>query len=265
MDLKDSIELIQDSAVAAAGARNKIEIVKLPGEPEYIYGVVNAAGELERHETVAAPRKHRLLGVDQVGTFVTEMSSRLECEPTVWYAPDGVRIVLDDGKELNRHGGGIVPLVFTPQFARLKELEKGVKFGQKEFVRLLRNQLVDCMTEDLEKLLRSVRSLNFSSQRGSSATINQGRESLGLTIEAEVASTVGPIPETVTLQVRVFTDPSLIIQRKILCSMDADASDNTLCLTPLPMQLDTALQDEMEHLHRLLEGAVEVPVFYGVP
>ncbi|TXH46017.1 MAG: hypothetical protein E6Q97_30425 [Desulfurellales bacterium] len=265
MDLKDSIQLVQQSAVEAAGARNKIEIVKLPGEPDYVYGVVKATGELERREAAAAPRKHQLLGVDQVGVFVEDMENRLECQPTVWYAPSGVRVVLDDHKDLNRYGGAVVPLVFTPQWTRLKELEKGIKLGQKEFVRLLKNHLVDCMTDDLEKLLRSVRTLNFSSNRSGSGTINQGRESLGLSIEAEIASTVGPIPETVALQVRVYTDPSLILRRQILCSMEADASDNTLCLTPLPLQLDNALQDEMEHLHRMLEGAVKVPVFYGVP
>jgi len=265
MDLSESIQLIQDTAVKAAGAKGKVDLVKLPGEPDYVYGVVDANGRMERVEAAAPPRKHVLHSVDQVGDFVSRMADRLSCESTIWYSPIGVAIVLNDSPALNKEGTGYVPLKHTPQFLKLRELEKGVKLSQKEFIRLLKNHLADCMTEEIEQLLRSVRSLNFSMKSANEGRYAQGRESLGLSIEQEIASTVGPIPETVTLQVRIYTDPSLILRRPVRCAMEADASDNTLCLMPLPMELDNALQSEMEHLESMLEAGTEVPVFYGTP
>ncbi len=263
---RDALELIQETAQKAAGAAGKVQILDLPKEPKHVYGVVEADGKLHRIEAAPHPRQHKLLSVHQVGDFVAEITQRLTVKPTVWYSPAAVAIVLDDTVDLNTAGVASCPLVYTPQFVLLRKLETMTSLAQKPFVRMLRKDLFDCLESDVaQQLLRSVRSLNFKEAMSGHARIDQGRESLGREIEAEVTSTIGPLPEYVTLDVRVFTDPALILRRPVKCALEVDAGEQWLALTPMPLELDNALQSEMEHLEGMLEQATDVPVIYGTP
>lgn len=44
--LNEVLENIQEKAVQAAGAVNKVQVIELPGEPDYVYGVVTPDGKL---------------------------------------------------------------------------------------------------------------------------------------------------------------------------------------------------------------------------
>lgn len=269
MDLSAAIEAIQNLAVQAAGVEKSAAVIKLPDEPAGTYGLLipNDDGGVAFQKVFAdpPPRKHALLSVDQVGEFVTDVEERIACLPVVWYGPTAVIVVMNDQREANRVGRATVQLVPTPQFAKLRELEKGVKFGQKQFVRLLRCELADCMNDGLAPLLRAVKTLNFSAGVKGSGRIDHGQESLGREIEASVTSTAGPIPDEVVLSVRIYNDPVMKVRRPVKCMIEVDAAENTLCLQPLPGQLDDAIQAEMEHLGTLLHSVVKRPVFFGTP
>src|ERR1051326_2786450 len=190
---RDTLELVQETAVKAADAKGKGAVVELPKEPLHVYGILKSDGSFERIEAAPPLRRHKLLSIEQVGDFVAETRDRLHTNPTVWYSPAGVSIVLSDGPDRNVLGWADVPLTFTPQYLLLRELEKGKQFSQKQFVRLLRSQLSDCMTSGLSELLRSVRVLNFREQTTGRGSVGVGRESLGQEIEAEVTSAISAL------------------------------------------------------------------------
>lgn len=256
--LQEALKLIEETAVKAAGARDKLQIVHVPTEPGHIYYTVGPGGEKERRVTEPAPRCHELATVAEVLEFVEKKGSD---KSVIWYDRSGVTIVVDDS---TRRDLASVSLEFTPQFVKLQELERYQPFKQKEFVRLLRVTLAGTLQDP--RLLDWVRAVKFTTQGNAAGQVRHGRESMGRDIDAQVTSEItDDCPEEVTLFVRVFTDPILVATSQVVCAVEIDASAETFSLTPLPLQLHNAIEDQVERFGSDFREGAKCPVFRGTP
>jgi hypothetical protein len=260
---KETLELIQTTAVRADGAKDKVQVVALPGDPTGRYLIAKPDGTFETTEPGSAPREHMLLSVEQVAPTAAHYKDGYD--PIVWYSPSGVTIVLDDSVDSRRLDVITCPLNKTPAFEFFSCKAEGTWFEQKAFVRKLRVALADCLTETSAELLRTVRVLSFASSTTGHGKIELGRESIGRDLEAELRSDAGEIPEKVSFNVRLFNDPVLTTRRQIVCGFDIEPREGKFNLCPLAGEIDRVLDEEMNSLATRLEAVGEVPLIFGTP
>lgn len=262
----EALKLIQDTAIASSGAKDKVQLVPVPGSKIGEFAAVKPNGEFEfcvpTREPV--PRKHGLLTVGQVGTFVKYATENLDAKPIVWYGTDGVHVVLNDGKTSLREDVAFVSLRRTKAHDYLI-IAADNYLPQKQFIRLLRLKLSDCLRDDEGRLIKILRLLNFKEGQTGYGKVEQGRESMGHDIEAEVTSDMGPIPEEITLSVRLYDDVCLQSRFPIRCDIDINAREGLLSLAPMAGALEKAVEDQMTALGSLLESDCDCEVFYGKP
>ena len=261
----DGLRVIQETAVKAAGGDNRI--VKLPGEPPGVYGVLTEDGSIEKRFATRKPRQHRLLSISEVAGAIEHYSSIVEGAntPIVWYSPEMVKVVINDASTLPLVDCLFVPLTqfHTDQWTRICGLHEN-QFGQKSFINLLRHELWDCIGESGAALVKQVRALDWSRSDHTRSQMEKGRASYGKDIEAEVRSQHGgDLPDDLTLSVRIYSDPALQVRRSIRCAIEADPVSQTFTLIPYAGEIERALDDEMTTISGILEADLECPILYG--
>lgn len=259
---KDTLQEIQQTAVAAEGAKGKAVIVELPNEPAYVYGLVSN-GEFKRVTAEPQPRHVGLGSVDQVIPYSVLASGEMGGKPGIYFDERQVVCIVDDSLPSHRSDRATVMLLHTPEFALIGTLDNET-YTQKEFVSLLRVDLADCRTPTISQLIAASKAIDFSSQTSGHKHVEHGRESIGLDIKNEVRSKAGDIPEEVELEVRIFQDRALSQRHTIRCQVEVDARGGMFRLTPLPADLRQAMDRDMQYLETMLQAA-SCPVIYGQP
>lgn len=258
---KDTVALIQETAVKASGAINKVAIVTPECEPDHVYLVVKPDGTCDRREAGPEPRAHRLAGIDQVVPFV---AAKMTANTVVWYDRDGVHVVLDD---TTRRDVAILKFVYTSQFARVMLLDVDRPgFTQKDFRKLIRIELAGCF--DSPRLLNWVSDVRFGAASNTAGNLRSDRESLGKDVDAQAVSGAGEIPDQVPLSVRVFDDPALVERQGVACVFDLDVQAQQFRLIPLPLEVHSAIERELLYVREKLGDELEklgVPLFRGRP
>lgn len=297
---KPTLELIQQTAVMADGAEAKVAIIKIPQEPSHVYGVINHEGDFLKFEAAPQPRAHVLVTLDEVLKFAKFVSGQPiapkpvgliagptqpetstdsksaaadeeagelgdEGEPVgetiVWYDRPAIVVILDD---FTRRDRATMELKFTPQMQQLLELEeKQTKFNQVAFRRLLKIELAGCRQDDA--VLNWVSAMKFSNNSTAGGVITNQRASLGKAVDDAASSELGPCPETMTLQVRIFDDPSLRDTWPVECEVEILAPEQSFRLVPLPMQLHDAIEAQLSVIGDHLATNLACPVFRGQP
>ena len=260
---KDTLELLQATAVAAADAKGKASVLTLPpGSKEY--AIIKGSGDIELHELPPRERKHRLYSVQEVPAFVNEIQARLAGNlVTVWYSQEAVTVLIDDGPDSVRTDCARVELLLTKEMKCLRAVaEKWL--SQRELIRLLRIDLADSIGAWGAELVCVLRSIDYGESVGGKGKVEHGRESMGREIENEVRSELGAIPETITLSVRLYEDPALRRRFDIRCALELNPRDGLFQLVALPGQISDALEAQMESIGSLL-GECVCPVYYGTP
>jgi len=254
----EALKLIQDTATQAAGARGKVAILEVEQDPN-IYYLVTPEGKHERIVPDPDPRCHKLGSIDQVANFVNFVENG-DDHVVVWYSQSGVSVICDDR---TRRDSANLRFNTTPQYRRLVGLgEASHVFEQKEFVRFLRIELADCLAD--ERLLKFVRECRFQSSSQNGGSVQHGKESLGIDIEAH-ALNPDDCPEEIVLNVRVFDDPSLKETWQVKCAVELLVQQSVFRLTPLPMELTRILDHEMNAIGKYLDGECNCAVFHGSP
>ena len=125
-------------------------------------------------------------------------------KPTGYVAPGGVRVVLDYADREER-----VDMSFekSPQAIALEKLAGGV--SQKELIKALRTDLAGCFPA--ETFLPIVRNLTFNGATSAHADRQHGRDSLGSTVDRNVAANAGEIPETLRFKFPLYTVPHDVV------------------------------------------------------
>lgn len=257
--LPDTLKILNDTAVKASDAAGKVAIIRPPSEPEHVYLTVNHDGTVTRFSAEPEPRNHLLVTLEQVAAFVA--SKGTESDSAVWFDRSGIVVITDDK---TRRDQAALKLNHTPQCSTLVSLEASKKkHTLRDFRRLMRVDLAGCTVDRV--LLNWLASVKFSDSRTVGSSIKQGKESLGREIEQSAVSQSGECPETVTLRVRIFDDPSLIETWPLECAVEIDLDNQEFQLIPLPGQLHDAIENEVGAIGKALAETIKCPVFRGKP
>ena len=283
---KPTLELLQQTAVDAEGAKNKAHLFQIPCEPKHIYGAVTSDGEFERLEAAPEPRNHALVTLDEVLHFAKFAAGQplvplIEGpttasdpdDPTdpanedtppqviVWYDTPSIVVILDD---LTRRDRATLKLDLTPQMQTLLKIQKDeTKFDQRAFRRLLKIDLHDCRNDDV--LLNWVSQVKFTNNSTAAGNIANQKASFGRAVEESAASEQGECPDEICLQLRVFDDPSLRGTWPVRCAVEVLPSESSFRLVPLPLELHNAIESELSVIGQMLAEGLDCPVFRGRP
>jgi len=264
---EEVVKLIQETAVKASQANGKIAVIPAPELGPGKSLIVYQSGVFEIH-TKVEPRFHQLHEIEAVAKWCLYAADKLKAYPTLWIGREGIRVVMDDADRSSP-----VPMIYykfrkTPEYERILSLQSRTEaIEQKAFIRMLRTELWDCLDfNNREKLVKSLKQLVSTESGGAKSVVGAGRESYGREIEMAVGSTLGEIPETLTLSVQLFQDPSLMARRIIECDLEITPNSFRFTLTPLASDLETALEDELQGMISLLQAnlTADTPMFRGV-
>jgi hypothetical protein len=262
----ETLEEIQKTAVAASGAKDKLQLVPVPGSKIGEFAAVKPNGEFEMMTPEQRPpdRRHKLLSIEELSAYIEYAKGTLQATPVVYYSPDGIAVVLNDGTESLRADTATIELKPTKAHTTLKQsADKWLQ--QKDFIRLLRISLADCLGEDGAQLVKVLRLVNFKGGSSGFGKVEHGRESMGKDIEDEVTSDAGPIPEQVTLLVRLYEDRGLQTRFPVRCAVEINSREALFNLSPLAGSIEAAVDEQMSAIGSLIDQATDCPVFYGTP
>ena len=252
----ETLQLIQETAVKASGASDKLAIVKPAAEPGHIYLTIGPDGKFARQTAAPAVRNHRLITLDEVERFVQDKGSE---NTVVWYDRSGAVVVVDDE---TRRDFATLSLTLTPTMLLLGRLEKDRPgFDQREFRKMLRVDFADCQRD--ARLFNWVSDLKFANMSGAVGQFSNNRESLGNDIEAQAVSGAGDCPDDVIFDVRTFDDPSLIERQGIRCVFDFSPQDRQFRLIPTPLAVHDAIELEVTFIGERLREKIDCPCFRG--
>lgn len=256
----ETLREIQQTAVKAAGAAGKVLIAKIPDHPRGNYLLVGDDGHVSEHELPLPPRRTLLNSVAAVGDYAKHARDVWEAEPAVYYCPDVVRVLLEDGGRHQQPDAAHVFLNKTPAWEQLKKWSDDPSqawLGHRAFLTALRVEFGDCFErDDLRNLTDAIGQLDFVQGERTQSVAVRNRESMGREVMAEVKSLKGEIPEEVTLQVRIHRDPVLSRRHAVRCLLETDPAAGRLALIPIAGQLDRAIDEEMNALDLMLRASV---------
>ena len=284
----EALKLIQGTAQAALDAKAKAAVLDLPG---HRFALVTAAGIGEIFDEPPEPRSHELRSLESVIAFARHHGAHLgrsvtvgfidgpdegNTEPrpaaeieaelaklkdvVVWYESTGIVVILDDAVRRDR---ATLELKLHPTFVLLQEIAKK-KYDQRSFRRLLRIDLGPyTRTADLPKWVSAV---DFKRDSLDKAERTRGSESFGKAVKTEVMSAAGECPEELILDVPIFDDPSLVLEKEeVVCAVEILFDENSFQLIPYPGQLQLAIDGMVDIIGRRLRESLGCPVFRGVP
>jgi hypothetical protein len=115
-------------------------------------------------------------------------------------------------------------------------------------------------------LLTAVRSIKFRTSEAGASTIQQGNESLGRTIEAEVTG-AGDIPESVLVSCAVFSNPG---EREktftVGCDLEIVPAEKKFRFRPIPDEIERVTDAALAGIRdRIADTLQDIAVFYGSP
>ncbi len=244
----DTLREMNKTAVEAAGAANKVKIIDLPKEPPGSYGVIDSSGALAVAIAKPFPREHRTVSFDDFIEAVSHYKEKGGFAPAVWYSPERIVAVLDDKADSRRLDKVTLPLDYTPGFRFFLNDAAGAWMPQKAFIRKLRVDLADCLTDSSSALLKAARVLSFNESQSGYGKVQLGSESLGRDIQEQVSLDQGEVPDQVTFSIRVFTDAGLKRRYLINCAVDVNPREGTFNIAPLPSQVQETLDEELQHV-----------------
>ena len=263
----EALKLIQDTAVAASGAENKVKLIEFDDQsergPRFFSISEDGFEEIPTRDPI---RNTQLVSIREIEAFVTWAQETLDAHPTVWINDRAVHVNIHDTPNSDRNDSGFVPLTPTKAFEFLKSAaskSEPQQFGHKEFLQLFRRRFDGCLP-DGSKLLETLQKISFSNAKRGRSEIGKDRSSYGLEIDNKLNTEFGELPDTIVLSVRLYEDPALVIRREIECAIEADAETLTFALYPLAEEIEHAETAEREQIRQLLSN-LTVPVFEGTP
>lgn len=185
--------------------------------------VVTLAGK-ETVEGIEAPRIDRV--AEDLGSIAVLIDEFGGVKPTVFISEGGIQVVLDDDDRLEK-----VTMQFeqSDQFLVLRSLAAGV--SQPTLVRTLRTKLAGCVGN--ENTLAIIRQMEFDVNRGARGNVQHTKESLGRSIEKEVRTKAGELPETLRVVVPLFSVPHDVPTDITLeCAVSIDIENEKIALEP---------------------------------
>lgn len=266
-DSVESLRLIQETAVKASDSEGKAHVLTIENGRRPVKMLVSRDGSIPLNDDLPKqPRRSMLKSVADVEKYIEWATIELKANPTVWISEGYVYITLFDKSDSDRLDQAIVTLEPTPSFHFLSEVAAAgttEEFDHRQFLRLLRRKLGDCLDERGHDVVKRLSKMRFSSSRSGKSEVGQGNASYGADIENKAWSELGDIPESIFLDVKLYTDPVLRARRKIECVLEVDPEAKTFAIYPLAGQIGQAEADERKAIATVMDLAC--PVFEGTP
>ena len=261
MITKEAVELIQQTAVKAAGVA--AEIMTAPGEPAGVYYVRDDSGTLERVEALLAER----FDAEDLDSLVRVVKD---------YGPAGVVYYSPGANKGVSPGASVVGLFrarsrvtlaakHSEPFAKLQkwsQSEGGVLLTQVELYGLLRTTFHGTLPTEVN-LIEAIRRVDIKKVQEASGTVDRKGVSMSRSLIAE-ASGADRLPETFALFVPVYEGP-IAVGARVLCGLDIDAQRESFRVTVLPGQIDAAFGHAAEVIADGLATAMAAAEVTGVP
>lgn len=220
-------------------------------------------GQIYDHELPAPPRNHTVHTID---AFARACLRWKRGDKSVIFHDENMAVFVAEDDD--RRARVLLPLPFSELFARVLELRQGQPLEQREFLRLLRHDLIGACPVGLATAIQKIEVVTTAGQR---SEINPGRERGTREFAADLQAS-GEIPEVVTLSVPVYSMPGLDSLTPIRCSLEYTLPPRTVqfVLRPLPDETMRAVDSAQACLHTLLESLVSedgesIDVFFGEP
>jgi hypothetical protein len=258
----ESLKFLTD---LAAKANPQARIVKAPAEPEDVYHILDANGELVRGRALLPVQDRDAADMETLVALAKASHALEPATAELWYGRAGVFF-----QNLNRHPLDAAKLLLAPsaQLAKLIEWDRAgrARLTQAELVILLRTLFHGCAPENL---LPAVRNVKTSKSAEVNSQIAQGKVSLGKSIMAEMAGTAA-IPEMVEFLVPVFAHAAVFVVAPVRVAIDPDPQTEAFTLIVLPGDIEHAFalaeSNIGNRLETLLGDAVEqIPQYRGRP
>lgn len=249
--IQEALEFLRDRFSEAEAAR----LVNIPGDGRKAY--VDQAGKVTPYDVTSPLREHR---VNSVADLIAA-AGKWNTSPVVWINGDAVVLVPDDA---DRRDSVTLKLSKSAAFAKLICLNQSPVLDQQALVRVLRIDLQG--TINRVALLTAVRNIKFRVSDSGASSIQQGNESLGRTIEAEVTG-AGDIPESVVVSCAVFANPG---ERELTftvgCDLEIVPADKKFRFRPIPDEIERVTDAALQGIRERIEGELKgVAVFFGSP
>lgn len=238
MDLKASLELLQKTTEQAVTPK----VVLIPGDPDNV--LVSCSGTLE---TRPLPPKHRCHKAHDLESLL-ELADKSK-NGVLWHSNEAVVLVMDDDV---RRDIATFTLQYSAPFLALLGISDGKYFDQKDLIRLLKVSLAGCVPPDL---VAAVRTLRFTRKEDGHSAIEQGKTSLGRSVEANITG-ASAIPETFTVQTNVYANVLKDHAVRVEIAIDVELESHTFMLSVVGDGLTDALIEAQEQIAVALnEGA----------
>lgn len=253
---KDALQLLQETAQRAQQAR----IIKIEGDPDMI--LIDQGGSYTPHPLPAKHRNHTAKDLDSLLDLSDHNCAFGEdAKPTsiIWHSEEAVVVVLDDE---TRRDFATMALTYSTAYAALRALAAGKTYDQRQFVRLLRTSLADCVPPDL---IASIQRLKFSKSESGESNIEHGQSSLGRQVEKSVTGT-STIPDKFTVQTSVYSNVLQDHTVEVRVAIDIDLEEHNFELSIVGDDLSKSMLETQEALsERLMEGNDQRRVLFGKP
>jgi hypothetical protein len=254
LDLRTSGKLIAELSRQAAG----LEIFTLPGDGRKMLVHNFAVGSYDVLDVAPPPRTHVIHSVDSFVAIAEDFQTRADSKPRIWHGKDAVVLICDDD---DRRDSVRLPLPASEPLSWLWNLKRQSEpMNQGELIRVLRLKL-----GQPSDLVAKFRKLDFSAGRTGKANVEHGKESLGREIIAEVNG-VDALPDVLNVSVRITDVPGANSPQTVRVGLEIDAQREEFYLSPMPGELDAAIDRMHADLHDVLSNALPgLPVYYGSP
>lgn len=259
--LQEAIKTIQELAEEASRAKQP-RIVPIPGDPRNVFVDAAGTGGWEVRRLAAPKRTHKPATLEDLGRLAL-YAHDLDLDPAVWHSEDKVHLVFSQNDPWDE---AILPLVKTPQWLLMEKLADKVPLRQRELITILRVELAGCIGSP--RLLNSVSHVNFRAGVQGESRLEHGRESMGKSVESEVAGVKEQIPERETVRVPLYENVGERgLRWDIECDLEVNATEQVFVFRPLPGQLEEAVALHQGDIRQRLQAALgdDVPVYSGTP
>lgn len=243
--------------LTSLGEQKGARFVPNSPNPEHIAILEKRDGTIDVVTALPEPRDHEAGNLTAIIQFASAMDV-----PAVWYSRKAVVCLCDDETRRDRV---TLKLELSPQVKQLMAFESSPRqLKQAELVLLLRTTFGACLAPAGE-ILAAVRVLKFTSSGSGQSAINHGSVSVGKSLKQEMAGEK-PLPETISLEVPIFSNASLPWTARVQVAIDVDAPTETFKLIPLPLEIERAIAFGERKIHEALDEKMKnVAIFYGAP
>lgn len=262
LGLEEAIQAIKDLAVEAARAKEP-RIVPIPGDPRNVFVDRAGTGGWEKEPLPPAKRSHRVDTIEDLARLARYALEELELHPVVWHNEHAVVLVFN---QRDLWDSAAVTLHQAPQWQTLAKLAIRTPIRQRELITLLRVDLAGCLPTP--RLINAVSHVNFRAASHGESIIQQGRESLGRSVESEIAGVKDAIPDRETVRVPLYQNVGeRELRWDIECDLEVNAAEQVFVFRPLPGEMEEAIATHQADIRGRLIAALgdDVPVYAGSP